>query len=362
MYTKTRTKLQGGFNIMDANSTRQQTLSEFMSPAKSARIWQIIFAVLLSLMILGSVYEFTKPQKEPARMSTLLGSDTYSYVDAALVSSSWLLQVSGDENYSLYEVMDADGNWFLMDLDDATFAKLTVQSDAYNSFYTDYANNPQDFPMPETYRLTGMTRSLLYDDAKEIATIFQNTTADDVLGFYGSYYVEEGASDLYAGAVLYLVGAFLFGMFLLIIVLQTGMQKKSYKKSEDRLYELGLLDAAEAEFSSPESIRFPKSKLVLSQQFIFCGSTGWLLPYTDIGWAYQRTQRSYGIPVAKQIMAGLVNGKSVSLANRFVNDDVLTKTAQAIYTANPNCLIGYSFDNIKTYNQRVKEYKQNHPK
>jgi hypothetical protein len=216
--------------------------------------------------------------------------------------------------------------------------------------------------MPETYHLTGMTKSLSYDDATEIATIFQNTTADDVLWYYGSYYVEEGASNLYAGAVLYLVGVFIFGLFLLIIVLQTSMQKKSYKKSEDRLYELGVLDAAEAEFSSPEAIRYPKSKLVLSQHYIFCGSSGWVLPYEDIGWAYQRTQRSYGIPVAKMIMAGLVNGKSVSIVNRFVNDDVLTKTAQAIYTANPNCLIGYSFDNIKAYNQRVKEYKQNHPK
>jgi len=41
---------------------------------------------------------------------------------------------------------------------------------------------------------------------------------------------------------------------------------------------------------------------------------------------------------------------------------VLTDTARAIYTANPNCLIGYSFDNIKLYHQRVKEYKLNHPK
>ena len=53
MYTEIRILIQGGFDFMDANSTRQQTLSEFMAPAKSARIWQIIFAVLLSLMILG---------------------------------------------------------------------------------------------------------------------------------------------------------------------------------------------------------------------------------------------------------------------------------------------------------------------
>ena len=45
-----------------------------------------------------------------------------------------------------------------------------------------------------------------------------------------------------------------------------------------------------------------------------------------------------------------------------LNDEVLSATAQAVYAANPNCLIGYSFDNIKLYKLRVKEYKQNHPK
>ena len=45
-----------------------------------------------------------------------------------------------------------------------------------------------------------------------------------------------------------------------------------------------------------------------------------------------------------------------------VNETVLSETARAIYTANPNCLIGYSFDNIKLYRQRVKEYKLSHPK
>jgi hypothetical protein len=346
---------------MDANSTKQQTLSEFMAPAKSARIWQIIFAVLLSLMILGAVYEFTKPAKEPVRMSTLLSSDTYSYVDATLVSG-WLVKVTGDTAYTYYEVLDTDGNWFITDIDDATYATLSAQTAGYDPYFTDYADNPQDFPMPEAVRLTGITRALSSSDYTDLASVFAPATADEVSNFYGPTYLQVGVNDQSSGAMLYLVGAFVFGLLLLVITLQTGSQKKSYKKSEERLYELGLLDAAEAEFSSPDAIRYPKSKLVLSQQFIFCGSTGWMLPYTDIGWAYQRTQRSYGIPVAKMIIAGLVNGKSITLANRFVNDDVLTKTAQAIYTANPNCLIGYSFDNIKTYNQRVKEYKQNHPK
>ncbi|GEM_PF-2827131 len=346
---------------MEANTTKQQTLSEFMTPPKSSRVWTFIFAILMSLMILGAVYEFTKPQEEPTRMSTQLDSGTFSYVDAVLCSD-WLVDVSGDEGYTYYEVMDTDGNWFIVDLNDRTFASLALLVEAYNSYFTDYVDNPQDFVLPSAVHLTGMTRTLSNTDAADLSSVFTGSTPDGIFNFYGENYLEVGVNDQNAGAIMYLVGAFVFGLIFLIIVLQTNSQRKNYRKSEDRLYEMGLLDDAETEFSAPESTSFPKSKLVLSKRFLYSGSSGWILPYEDIGWAYQYTQRRYGIPVSKQIIAGHVNGKSISIANRGVNDAMLTETARAIYAANPDCLIGYSFDNIKTYKQRVKEYKQSHPK
>lgn len=332
-----------------------------MSPAKGKRVWQIILAVLLSLMILGAVYEFSKPQAEPVRMSTALSGSTYCYVDVSLVSN-WLLKVTGDENYTLYEAMDPDGNWFILNLDDETLALLSVQADAYQSYYTEYADKQAEFPLPEPVRLTGMTSYLDSDDAEQIASIYNNTTAADITGFYGKNYFNEGASDQYSGAVVYVFIGALVGIFLLVLVLQSSAQRKHYRASEERLYALGALDDAETEFNAPESTRFPKAKLVLSKQYVFSSSSGYVLPHEEIGWMYLRTQRSYGIPVGKQIMAGLVNGKSVILASRAVNDQLLSTAAQAIYSANPNCLIGYTFENIKLYNQRVKEYKQNHPK
>ena len=112
---------------MEANAAKQQTLAEFMAPKKSLRIWQIILAALLSLMILGAVYEFTKPKPGPVQMSTALESSTYSYVDITLLSP-WLLKVTGDHEYTLYEAMDAEGNWFLLTLDDSKAAELSAPS------------------------------------------------------------------------------------------------------------------------------------------------------------------------------------------------------------------------------------------
>jgi hypothetical protein len=343
---------------MDATTQKQQTLQEFLKPSKAQRVWQIILAVLLSLMVLGMAYELSKPQEEPVRMSTQLSGNTYCFVDVSLVSS-WLLKVTGDEEYTLYEAMDPDGNWYILNLDDAVFASLSLQQEAYENYTVDSAAS---FTLPEPVRLTGMTSYLDRDDAKQISAYYDNATADDIITFYGANYFNEGASNRFEDAAVYIVFGALIALFLLIVWLTNWSKNKSYQKSERHLYELGLLDVAEAEFSAPESIRYPKSKLVLSRQFVFCGSSGWMIPYSDIGWTYQRTQRSYGIPVGKQIIAGLVNGKSVVLANRGVNDEVLTEAVRAIFTANPECLIGYSFENIKLYNQRVKEYKQNNPK
>ncbi len=343
---------------MEAQSGKQQTLAEFLAPRKSARIWQIITAALLSLMIIGAAYEFNKPKSEPVRMSAQLSSSTYCYMDVSMVSS-WLLKVTGDNEYTIYEAMDPDGNWFLLTLDDEAYAKLTPQQEAYQTYFFGDATN---FVVPDPVHFTGVTNTLNSDDAEQIASIFDNTTVSDMNSIYGTNYFDEGANNQSDGVWGYVMGAIFIGMFFLILTIQISAMRKNYRKSEARLYELGKLDAAEAEYNAPESQRFVKPQLILSKQFVYCGVSGWLLPYEDIGWAYQRTQRSYGIPISKQIVAGLNSGKTVILAAKGVNDSVLTDTARAIYTANPNCLIGYSFDNIKLFRQRVKEFKLSHAK
>ena len=348
----------GELKTVESQSGKQQTLAEFLAPRKSARIWQIITAALLSLMIIGAAYEFNKPKTDPVRMSAQLNSGTYCYVDVSMVSS-WLLKVTGDREYTIYEAMDPDGNWFLLTLDDDAYAKLTAQQEAYQTYFFGDASN---FVLPDPVHFTGVTNKLDSDDAEQIASIFENTTVSDMNNLYGENYFNEGSNNQNEGVWAYVTGAIFIGMFFLIITIQNSSVRKNYRKSEARLYELGKVEEAEAEYTAPESQRFAKPQLILSKQFVYCGVSGWLLPYEDIGWAYQRTQRSYGIPISKQIVAGLNNGKTVVLAARGVNDSVLTETARTIYMANPNCLIGYSFDNIKLYRQRVKEYKLNHPK
>ena len=87
---------------MEYQSTSQPTLHEFFSPSKSQRIWLLILSVLTSLMIIGAVYEINKPKPEPVRMTHELSSGVYAYLDVQLLST-WVYDVSGEQNYTFYE-------------------------------------------------------------------------------------------------------------------------------------------------------------------------------------------------------------------------------------------------------------------
>ncbi len=342
---------------METQFDSQQTLSDFFAPSKRLRIWRIILAAITSIMVVGAAYFFTLPKPDPEILSYSTPRNSYVYLDLQLLSD-WIYDVSGDEDYTLYEAMDADGNWFILSMSDKTYNTLSTYVDAYNAYFTD---DYMYYNYPEPTRLTGMTRYISSEDVSQLATYY-SVTESEVTDFFGSFYLDVGASNLYENAIIFVVFGVIFGLLTLALFLQSATIQRNYKKSDLRLYELGLLDDAEAQFSSPDNIRFSKARLVLSKDFAFSGTTGWVLPYEDIGWLYQRKQRSYGVTVATHLVAGLVNGKTVYLASRAVNDDLVVQTAQATLRKNQNCMVGYSYDNMKQYRLRVKEYKLAHPK
>ena len=342
---------------METNSSPQQTLFEFFAPTKAQRVWRIILAILLTALIIGAAYEFSQPKPEPVRLTHETTDDIYSYLDVQLLSD-WVYDPDDSDSYRYYEVMDPDENWFLINLDQETYDSLSAYSDAYNAYFSSDAQN-YSYPVP--HRLNGMPSYIGYDDVKTLAN-FYSLSIEDYESLFGSYYFNEGASNASENAMLYTTFGAIVGLFFLVVVLQISSTQKHRKKSEDRLYQLGLLDEAEAQLSDPDTIRFSKIRLALSKDFAYVGSSGYLLPYSDIGWLYKRTQRNHGITVATQLVAGTIYGKTVYIAPRLATDEFITSVAQKVLAKNPNCLIGYSFEISKTYYQRVREYKANNPK
>ena len=342
---------------METQNNQHASVAEFFEPSKATRIWRIILAVIVSLMIIGAAYEFNKPVPDPAQMTHESSSDTHSYLDILLLSN-WMYDVSGDEDYTLYAAMDPDENWFIVALDENVAATLQPQMDAYEAYFTDDYMN---YNYPDPVRIYGMPTYMGSEDTDAVARFF-DMEASEVPGLFGTNYLNEGADNSRSGAFLYLMGVFIFGLFLLVISLQLSTIRRNQKKSNDKLYAQGLLDEAENQFLNDNTLRYDKMKLAVSPDYAYVGSNGYILPLSEIAWLYKRTQRSYGITVATQLMAGLSNGKQIFLVQRHATDECITEVARRVLTKNPNCLIGYSFDLAKQYRQRVKEYKANNPK
>ncbi len=340
---------------MEYQSTSQPTLHEFFSPSKAQRVWLLILSILTSLMIIGAAYEITKPKPEPVRMTHDLASGVYTYLDVQLLSD-WVYDVSGDENYTFYEAMDPDETWFLIALDEQTFAQYGAYVDAYNAFFSD---DYQSYSYPEPVRLTGMTSYIGYDDTSSLAEFYE-ASASDVTNYFGAYYLNEGANNSFAGAVAFVTFGAIFGIIVLIMALTPIFNTRRLQKSMDHLYTIGKQNDADLQFLDPDVECYDKLRLALSQDFVYAGSSGCILPYSEIGWLYKRVRRSYGVTVATQLIAGTVDGKTIVLAAQKASDDFITTVAQKVLSKNPTCLIGYSFERSKLYHQRVREYKAIH--
>ena len=339
---------------MDATSTLQNSLHDFIAPSKKARIAILVILVLFAAMVVGIVYEGQRTLPDPVAYSADINSGTYTYLDVQLLSE-WVYKVTGDESHTYYEAMDPDQNWFVVDLPDSTYSELVPFVDAYN--YLFYEDMPYA-EMPEAVRIYGMSRSLDYETTYDLASAY-DATSTEYTDYFGSCYFDEGTKPENTAQVVFIAGAVVLGILLLIMLIQRAAASASYKKSDERLYTLGLKDNAEFEFTSISNQRFDKAKLILSEHFLYSSSARAVIPYTDILWLYQRVQRHNGVPVTRLLVAGLYDGKSLNVASRGVTDELLNAVFNAAKVQNPDMLIGYSTDYAQQYRTRVKEYKLN---
>jgi len=340
---------------MDATGSTQISMQDYFATPKSRKITAVILAAIVLAMILGAMLASQKPAVEPVQLSHALdGTSTYTYLDFQLLSE-WMYKVTGDSNYTYYEAMDPDENWYIVALNDDLVEQLKPYQDAYNYFYVDGAPYAE---IPEPYRITGMTYLLSSDDISALASSY-SVTDTDYTDFFGTYYLDEGTNPGNAAFALFIVGAAFSGLILLILIAVSASIQNRYKKSDERLYALGKSDDAEFEFTAMDNLRFEKSKLILSEHFAYAGSTGVVASYEDIIWLYKYVQRNHGVVVSTQLIAGLINGRTAALATRFVTDELIEQAVMKILRQNPNVLVGYSIDNARQFRARVKEFKLN---
>lgn len=326
-------------------------MREFFKKTGKRGLATLIILALFLLSVAVAVREWTRPVAEPVRMTRETPAGTHVYLDARLLTE-WVYQVTGDSSYTYYESMDENGDWYVVSLDDAAYAELQPLVDAY--YAADENTTFED--LPEAVRLIGMARDISDDDLKSMAASYR-VSAEEYTDFYGPNYFDEGARPTSTLGVVSAVVGLILGFMLIVLITEWLVARVHLRKSDNRLYALGLAGDAEAEFASPNNQRYFKGKLVLSDCFLYAGMCGVVAPYTDVLWLYQREQRAYGILVATYLVAGLADGRTVTLAAQSRKEPFIEDVVRTVAAGNPDLLVGYTHDNVQEFRRRVKELK-----
>ncbi len=277
-------------------------------------------------------------------------SGTYAYIDVVLVSE-WLFKSDSDTYYS---VMDADQCWYTVRLSDSQFAAMSTQ-------YEYYENDDPSAPMPEAYRLYGMSATVNSTLAESMAEAWSLGGENEYHSAFGDMYLNATSSPSSdAGGILMLLAIF-SGIISLIMLAIALPKRKAVKKSLAQLEALGLLDDAADQLAAPENINYAKQGLLLSRNYVFSRAGGVVLRYEDLFWCFMRIQRTNFIKTGEFLIGNSAVCGSVSLAANPIgkkNAGTLEQIMQQIAQHNPQVLLGYTSDNIKAFNAHRKAAKQ----
>ena len=144
-------------------------------------------------------------------------------------------------------------------------------------------------------------------------------------------------------------------LMLLFFVLPT---MSTAKKTVKKLEAAGKLNQAAAELTSPSAKHYMNGKLILTDNFIFCKGTGCIYTYDELRWVYRHkfTQRFFLIPikVTESLYAATKTDKRALPIVSMGKDkmDTITNAIVEIYKHNPNCLIGYTDQNVAAFKQK----------
>ena len=264
-------------------------------------------------------------------------------------------------------------------------SKVAVYNDTSDAYYFAYdgkyyyivymkekkANELRNMNLEENpVRIEGITKDISLD-VKNIAIDVYNDGLDEskekltLINFYnmfGDVYLDQTVSFTGAAST-YNVFAVFSGFIGLILTVVGVVKFLLFKSSVSKMSDSDVYDL-ESEMSSDDAFYYSKNKLYLTRNYIIMLDGRFkYYKYSDILWMYPFEQRYNGLRTNKAIKILTRDGKTTM----FANVSVATKTMKAVYDEiwgtiiekNPSVKLGYSSENIKYFNDVIKEIKHN---
>lgn len=275
------------------------------------------------------------------------------------------------ENKKAY--LDAKSIPYLFAVSDSTVNSYYIISDGeylYIAFMS-----PEDFKKLDTekinetpIRIEGITK-YTPKDVKQLAVDAYNEgleeeekiTISDFDSYFGSVYLDMTKTDSEVAMIpliLFIVFMGIGNISLIINIIILIRFVLSIKNIDG--VKVNELDN---EMNNSNAFYYSKVRLYLTENYIinFKG-TFRAIKYSDILWMYPYEVRQNGVRTSKSIKILVNNTKTYIIATI----DVYTKKSKAVYDEiwetivrkNNNMLLGYTSENIKAMNKKVKEIKK----
>ena len=103
----------------------------------------------------------------------------------------------------------------------------------------------------------------------------------------------------------------------------------------------------------------PLSKTMFGNEVFYCATSGVILPYSMVAWAYVHQMSTYGEALIRRVVVRCRNGTSVYLN---IPDNEIVPLIQALTEKCPDMITGYDTEQNKQYKKLVKEFKLNNKK
>lgn len=318
----------------------------------------LIISILIIIVAFGFKYWENAIIKEANKDMTDLNSIIVSSSEKTY-KKAYLDVKSIPYKFAIYQ--DTTDSYYIVS--DGTYLYVVYMST------TDFNKLNIDSIYDTAIRVEGITKKTT-DDVKELAIESYNElmeyeedklSLEDFDNYFGSVYLDMTEIDSAVASVQFVLFIlfFIVGIILFIVNITKLIKFKNVVKK------LGgeQIDELDNEMNSDNAFYYKKANLYLTDNYII-NFAGYLriISYKDILWMYPFEQRTNGIKTAKSIRILTNKGKTYTISNV----DVITKNSKEIYneiwntilSKNNNILTGYTKENIKAMNDKVKEIKR----
>ncbi len=215
---------------------------------------------------------------------------------------------------------------------------------------TDFKENP--------VTITGGTK-LISRDVKELALEAYNEgleeenklTMADFNSYFGDIYLDITSSATGEIGNLQVAGAFIAGIFGIVLFITSLVQKVKFSSSIKKMDET-TIETLDSEMNSENAFYYERVHLYLTNRYIvnFKGSFR-VIDYQDIIWMYSMIYRTNGIKTKQSIKVMTKDGKTHEIADI----DIATKAKKEIYEEIWNTIISKNNRIILGYTKEAQE-------